>query len=534
MATVKGDVHDIGKNIVGVVLGCNNYEVIDIGVMVPADEIIRKAREHKVDVVGLSGLITPSLDEMVHVAKEMEREGLSVPLLIGGATTSRIHTAVKIAPQYTAPTVHVLDASRAVTVVQSLLDPNNKAAYASRVAGDYQQLREHFRAKQGEVKLVTLDDARAKAPAFDWASVDIPTPEFTGVKVFDNYPLEDLIPYIDWSPFFHTWELKGVYPAILKHPKWGERARELFDDARRMLDKLVASGRLRAAGVLGFFPANSIGDDIEVYTDAGRHGLRTTLHTLRQQTVREPGKPHLALADYIAPRSSGRVDHIGGFAVTAGLGVDEICAEYDADHDDYSSIMVKALADRLAEAFAERMHKHARDAWGYGLTEGLSNDDLIQERYPPRAGLSRVPRPHRKARAVRAARGRGRDGDPPDGELRHDAGQLGQRPVLRPPRQQVLRRRPHRPRPGRGLPPPQGHGAGRDRALAAPQPGVRSRRGRRRRDLRPSPGASVFYLQSGPGTGGCVCPAPRASPAIGPPEGRTGGRPGIPPRSAAP
>ncbi|MCB2154904.1 methionine synthase [bacterium] len=377
LATVKGDVHDIGKNIVGVVLGCNGYDIIDLGVMVPTDRILREAREQDVDIIGLSGLITPSLDEMVHVAKEMEREGFKVPLLIGGATTSRIHTAVKIAPQYSAPVVHVLDASRAVGVVQGLLDEKGGTEYARQVAEDQQTLRDHHRSKQGEAKLVSLEQARANKPTFDWSSAKIDEPEFLGPKLYD-VAIEDLVPFIDWTPFFHAWELKGVYPKILDHPKYGERARELQRDAQKMLEDFITNKSLTARGVLGLFAANSDGDDVVIYE--GETPVKI-LNFLRQQAEKDSAKSHLCLADYIAPRDTKRRDTIGAFAVTAGVGVKELCAVYDADHDDYHSIMVKVLADRLAEAFAEYIHKQARDAWGFGKAENFTNDDLIAEKY---------------------------------------------------------------------------------------------------------------------------------------------------------
>ncbi len=381
LATVKGDVHDIGKNIVGVVLGCNNFEVIDLGVMVSCDKILEKAREVEADIIGLSGLITPSLDEMVHNAREMQRQGFSVPLLIGGATTSKIHTAVKIAPHYKAPTVHVLDASRAVSVVQQLLDPIHRHAYAQSVSEEFDRLRAHHEASQRRVELLPIEDARANRAKFDWNNAQIPTPEFTGIRTFEDYPLEEIVEYIDWSPFFHAWELKGVYPKILDHPKWGDRARELLADGKKLLQKIMDGNLLRAKAVIGFFPANSIGDDIELYANTDQTHVLTTIHTLRQQETKETGKPNLALADYVAPKHTERVDYLGGFVLTAGIGVQELCAQFEADHDDYSSIMVKALADRLAEAFAELMHERVRKFWGYGKSEAFSNDDLIAEKY---------------------------------------------------------------------------------------------------------------------------------------------------------
>ena len=380
LATVKGDVHDIGKNIVGVVLGCNNYEVIDLGVMVPCEKILATAKERKVDIVGLSGLITPSLDEMVHVAKEMTREGFEVPLLIGGATTSKAHTAVKIAPSYSPSVVHVLDASRAVGVVGSLISPAQKPGFVQQVRDDYERMRQ---AHQDRGVKPVLPIARARANRFtsDWAVLEIPAPSFLGVRTIKAQSLVELIPFIDWSPFFHTWELKGRYPAIFDNVIVGAKAKELYDDARRLLDEIVQQRLLTAKGMYGFFAAASVGDDIELYRDASRTAALTTIHTLRQQSEKPQGQPNLALADYVAPRDCGRADYIGAFAVTAGIGLDELCRRFDKDHDDYNSIMAKALADRLAEAFAEYLHKQAREDWGYGKSERLTNDDLIRERY---------------------------------------------------------------------------------------------------------------------------------------------------------
>ncbi len=380
MATVKGDVHDIGKNIVGVVLGCNNYEVIDLGVMVPADKILQTAREHDVDIVGLSGLITPSLDEMVHVAREMTREGMTVPLLIGGATTSKAHTAIKIAPAYSALVIHVLDASRAVPVAGRLMNPQHKAELAAKNSQEQEQARTAHR-DRGPKALLTLEKARARKAPIVWKQEDLPSPSFLGVSVLDQVGLDQLVPFIDWSPFFHTWELKGRYPQIFDNPTVGPKAKELFDDAQALLERIVSERLLTARGVYGFFPAESVGDDIQVFTDQARDRVRLTLHTLRQQTPKPEGKPNLALADFIAPRSSQRRDHLGAFAVTAGIGVEAVCERFERDHDDYNSIMTKALADRLAEAFAEWLHKRARAEWGYGQEEELTKEDLIRERY---------------------------------------------------------------------------------------------------------------------------------------------------------
>ncbi len=381
LATVKGDVHDIGKNIVGVVLGCNNYEVIDLGVMQPCDVILAKAREHSVDVIGLSGLITPSLDEMVHVAKTMTEAGFTVPLLIGGATTSKLHTAVKIAPAYSGTTVHVLDASRAVGVVGALTSQEQRRDFIAQNVAEQTALRKEHQSRLDRKHLLPLAEARARRPQLGFDAETVAVPEQLGVMTFDDVTLETLVPYIDWSPFFHTWELRGRYPKIFDDPIIGERARELFDDAQHLLERIIAERRLHPRGVFGLFPANAVGDDIELYTDETRTEVLTRFHTLRQQVERTDGKPNVALADFIAPKDAGRLDYIGGFVVTAGLGLDELCAEFDADHDDYHSIMAKALADRLAEAFAELAHKRVRDLWGYGRHENLTREDLIRERY---------------------------------------------------------------------------------------------------------------------------------------------------------
>ncbi len=380
MATVKGDVHDIGKNIVGVVLGCNNYEVIDLGVMVPCDKILQTARERSVDMIGLSGLITPSLEEMAHVAREMKREGCKVPLLIGGATTSKAHTAVKIAPMYDQPVVHVLDASRAVGVVSSLMSPDQKSAFAERTRIDQEQVR-HAHQDRGPRVLLTLEQARERRTPIEWCAASIPKPAFTGVRVLDQFPLEQIVPYIDWSPFFHTWELRGRYPKIFEDPTVGPKAKELFDDAQALLKDIVGRKLLRARGVYGFFSANSVGDDIELYSDESRTGVLATFHTLRQQTPKPEGQFNQALADFVAPKSTSLPDYLGAFAVTTGIGIEALCERFEKDHDDYNSIMVKALADRMAEGFAELLHKKAREEWGYGTGENLSNEDLIREKY---------------------------------------------------------------------------------------------------------------------------------------------------------
>ncbi|HET7215007.1 MAG TPA: methionine synthase [Terriglobia bacterium] len=380
MATVKGDVHDIGKNIVAVVLGCNNYEVVDLGVMVPCEKILKTARETGADMVGLSGLITPSLDEMVHVAREMEREGFKLPLLIGGATTSRAHTAVKIAPAYGQPVVHVLDASRAVGVVGRLASEELKPAFDEENRNSQEKLRQVHGAPKSQ-KLRTLDEARQRRLPVDWRGYTPPRPSFTGIRACSPVPLEEIVPYIDWTPLFHVWELRGVYPRIFEQPEVGARARELFDDASRLLERIVDGKLLEARAVVGFFPAASVGDDIEVYADESRTAVRTVFHTLRQQMEKPDGEPDLALADFIAPRESGVADYLGAFAVTAGINIEEMVRRFEKDQDDYNSIMAKALADRLAEALAELTHKRAREAWGFGCEEKLNREDLLHERY---------------------------------------------------------------------------------------------------------------------------------------------------------
>jgi 5-methyltetrahydrofolate--homocysteine methyltransferase len=391
LATVKGDVHDIGKNIVGVVLACNNYEVIDMGVMVPCEKILERARAENADIIGLSGLITPSLDEMVHVAREMQRTGLKLPLLIGGATTSRAHTAVKIAPNYDEPVVHVLDASRAVPVTTSLLSPEGKAPFVAQHFAEYERLRRMHAAPAQ--KLLPLSAARDRRTKITWRSEDVPQPEHTGVRVLEDVSLATLRDYIDWTPFFHTWELKGVYPRIFEHEKYGEQARSLFGDAQRLLDQIVAEKPIRARGVYGFFPANAVGDDIELYTGEDRTQVLERFCFLRQQKSEE-GQPCRSLGDFVAPKETGLRDHLGAFAVTTGLGLKELCERYKAAHDDYNAIMAEALADRLAEAFAEYLHRRARIEWGYGKSENLSNSELIEEKYRgirPAAGYPACP-----------------------------------------------------------------------------------------------------------------------------------------------
>ncbi len=381
LATVKGDVHDIGKNIVGVVLGCNNYEVIDLGVMVPCDKILTKAREEQVDMIGLSGLITPSLEEMAYNAKEMARQDFDVPLLIGGATTSKAHTAVKIAPGYPEPVVHVTDASLAVNVVRQLLSKDEKPGFVETVRQQQEQSREAYEGKKTLKKLLPLEEARKRRMPIDWHTSERATPNFLGTRVIDEQPLSDLVPVIDWSPFFHTWELKGRYPQIFEDPVVGSKAKELFDDARTLLKDVLDRRLFTAKAVYGLFPANSVDDDVEVYKDESRSDVLATFHTLRQQFEKPKGDANYALADFIAPKSTGLPDYLGGFAVTTGIGLDALCGRFEKDHDDYNAIMAKALADRLAEAFAEWLHREVRKAWGYGTEEHLSTEDLIRERY---------------------------------------------------------------------------------------------------------------------------------------------------------
>jgi 5-methyltetrahydrofolate--homocysteine methyltransferase len=392
LATVKGDVHDIGKNIVGVVLACNNYEVIDLGVMVSSEKILERAKAENADLIGLSGLITPSLDEMVHVAREMERQGFKLPLLIGGATTSRAHTAIKIAPNYSEPVVHVLDASRAVPVTTSLLSEDGKEAFVIQHREDYERLRKsHAQPKQ---KLVGIETARKRRTPIEWRAEDIPTPSFTGVRALDNFPLATLRDFIDWSPFFHTWGLKGIYPRIFEHPEYGAQAKLIYTEANALLDKIIAEKLITARGVYGLFPANAVGDDVELYTDNTRTKVQQRFHFLRQQANREGSEPCRSLVDFIAPKETNLPDHIGAFAVTSGICLKELCDDFRAKNDDYNAIMAEAIADRLAEAFAECLHKKVREEWGYGRTEGLSNADLIEEKYRgirPAAGYPACP-----------------------------------------------------------------------------------------------------------------------------------------------
>jgi 5-methyltetrahydrofolate--homocysteine methyltransferase len=384
MATVKGDVHDIGKNIVGVVLQCNNYDVVDLGVMVPAETILEEAKKHKVDIIGLSGLITPSLDEMCYVAAEMQRQGFEIPLLIGGATTSKVHTAVKIAPNYKHPAIYVTDASRAVGVASALLSDTGKEEYVKEIADDYKQMAEKHAAGRKDAVVFPIEKARANKVPVDWQGYEPPKPAFLGLKVFEDYDLGELVSRIDWTPFFRTWDLAGAYPAILEDKIVGETATSLFNDAQAMLQRIVGEGWFKPRGVIGFWPANAVGDDIELYTNDSRNTVKATVHTLRQQMERKGSnsRPNFALADYIAPKETGLADYFGGFAVTTGDEVEQRAKEFEKDHDDYSSIMVKAMGDRLAEAFAERMHERVRkEFWGFEPDEDLSNEDLVSEKY---------------------------------------------------------------------------------------------------------------------------------------------------------
>lgn len=406
MATVKGDVHDIGKNIVGVVLACNGYEVIDLGVMVPCEKILAEAKAHGVDVIGLSGLITPSLDEMVTVAQEMKREKFEIPLLIGGATTSAAHTAVKIAPAYHGSVVHVIDASRVVGVAQKLLSPENREAYLTQVRADQEKARKDYETRRAAQKLLSIAEARKRGTKLDWTR-DPEKPEFLGVKVFEDYPLGELAEYIDWSPFFHAWELRGRFPKILEDPVVGVESKKLFADAQILLQKIVRDRKIRARGVIAFFPANSEGDDILLYEDDTRKKVRAKVHGLRQQMARSDGEPNRCLSDFVAPVSSGKKDYLGAFAVTAGHGVEDWAKDLEKGNDDYQAILLKALADRCAEAFAERMHEMARQAWGFGKREGLSKEDLIDEKYRgirPAAGYPACP-DHTEKRGLMALLG---------------------------------------------------------------------------------------------------------------------------------
>ncbi|MFA6261198.1 MAG: methionine synthase [Bacteroidia bacterium] len=376
MATVKGDVHDIGKNIVGVVLACNNFEIVDMGVMVPAEKILERAKAENVDIIGLSGLITPSLDEMVHMAKEMERLGLQTPLLIGGATTSRAHTAVKIDPHYSGPVVHVIDASKSVPAVQKLIGDVSRETFKQHIKAEYEQFRIDYKNRKKDKNFVTIEHARENRMALQYNSIVKPT--FLGTKVFEDFPLEELRSYIDWTPFFLTWELTGKYPAIFEDKVIGVEARKLFDDANQMLDEVIAKKMLKAQGVIGFYEANAVGDDVRIKVD----GDEETYHFIRQQSERAPGVPYLCLSDFVTPAETGKPDYIGMFAVTAGLGIEPWIEMYEKDHDDYNSIMIKSVADRLAEAFAEKMHEMVRkELWGYAKDETLTSEEIIREKY---------------------------------------------------------------------------------------------------------------------------------------------------------
>ncbi len=382
LATVKGDVHDIGKNIVGVVLACNNYEIIDLGVMVPTEKIIEVAKERNVDIIGLSGLITPSLEIMSDFAREMEKQGIIKPLMIGGATTSKIHTAIKIMPHTGAPVIHVKDASKSVGVVNSLLSNELRDSYIEKVKSEYTQLRDNYAGSSSKVKYKSLEEARHNKFEIDWENTNIVRPEFIGTKVFSNYPLSEIREYMNWVFFFVVWQLRGKFPEILDDPKIGEEARKLYDDANRMLDKIVEENLITANGVVGFYPANSVGDDIEIYKDESRSEILTVFRNLRNQVEKEEGLPNLCLSDFIAPKESGKIDYLGAFAVTTGIGVDKLVKQFEADHDDYNSILVKALADRLAEAFTELIHlKIRKELWGYAKEEDLSLNDLLLENY---------------------------------------------------------------------------------------------------------------------------------------------------------
>jgi len=392
MATVKGDVDDIGKNIVGVVLACNNYEIIDLGVMVSCDKILEQARHHNVDVIGLSGLITPSLDEMVHVAKEMERQGFNIPLLIGGATTSKVHTAVKVAPHYSHAVVHVNDASKSVPVASSLISKELRGPFMQDVVKDYERVREQNKNAQGQNKFISLEEARGNKWPVDWSKTEIAKPAFLGNRVFDNYSLAEIAEFIDWTPFFHSWEMKGSYPKIFDDKERGTEAKKLFDDAQKMLKQVIAEKWLTARAVIGIYPALAVQDDIEVL-DKNAESVIAKFHSIRQQTRKPAGQYNLALADFVKPKngsvSLNNSDYLGAFALTTGIGIEEHVARFEKDHDDYSAIMLKALADRLAEAFAELLHKKVRtEYWGYARNENLSHEQLIKEEY---AGIRPAP-----------------------------------------------------------------------------------------------------------------------------------------------
>ncbi len=382
LATVKGDVHDIGKNIVGVILSCNNYEIIDLGVMVPTDKIIQSAIDNDVDAIGLSGLITPSLEEMVYVASEMERRGLKIPLLIGGATTSKAHTALKIAPEFSGITIHVIDASRSVQTTSNLLNKSTQTKFGKKIAEEYSKLREEYQKRAEKKEYISIEEARKKRLQIDWSKQEIVTPKKLGITVLKNFPLTELVEFIDWTPFFRTWELKGKYPEILTDEKLGEEATKLFNDAKLQLNKIVRESSLTANGVIGLFPANSVGDDIEIYSDENRISVDNKFFSIRQQNKKATNTNNIALADFVASKDSSVNDYIGAFAVTAGIGIEKIIDKYKSENDDYNVIMIKAIADRLAEAFAELMHQKIRtEYWGYASKEELSNKEIISEKY---------------------------------------------------------------------------------------------------------------------------------------------------------
>ena len=488
LATVKGDVHDIGKNIVGVVLQCNNYEVIDLGVMVPAQVILETAREKKVDIIGLSGLITPSLDEMCHVAAEMEREGFDLPLLIGGATTSRVHTAVKISPNYhKSQAIYVTDASRAVGVVSNLMSPEERPKAIAKVREEYRSMAESYARGQADKRRASLQQARANRLKLDWAGYVPPKPSFLGTRAFASYDLAELARYIDWTPFFQAWELKGAFPRILDDDKYGEAARQLYEDAKAMLSQLIREKWLTASGVVGFWPANSTGDDIELYADETRKKRVATLHTIRQQMDRDRDRPNLALADFVAPKETGLADYVGGFAVTAGIGEEDVARRFERANDDYSKIMVKALADRLAEAFAEALHeKVRRELWGYAPEERLTNEELIAEAYAgirPAPGYPAQPDHTEKRTLFTLLDAEKATGLKLTGVLCHVAGRRSLGPLLLAPGRALFRRGQDRPRPGRRLCLTQGLERCGSGALAFAHPQLRSEARRRSRGL---------------------------------------------------
>ncbi len=493
MATVKGDVHDIGKNIVGVVLGCNDYEVVDLGVMVPAARILERAREIGADLVGLSGLITPSLDEMVHVASEMERQGFTIPLLIGGATTSRAHTALRIEPAYSGPVVHVQDASRAVGVARALVDAAHRDAFAAGIRAEYAEIRRERGARQSAEQRLPLADARANRLRIGWSEVTPPRPSFLGVRAFRAYPLTELVERIDWGPFFATWELRGAYPAILDDPTVGPAARDLHRDALALLERIVADRSLRADAVVGFWPANAVGDDIVVWRDAERAEPRATFRTLRQQMAKRDGRPNLALADFVAPRDSGVEDFVGAFAVTAGHGVDEMVARFEAAHDDYSAILARALA-RPPGRGLRGAPPRAGPPRAVGLRPGRGADQRRPHRGalpgdPAGTGLPGLPGPLREGDPLRAPRRRGAGRHAAHRIVGHAAGRVGVGLLPLAPRQRLLRRRADRARPAGGLRPPGRDPGGR----GGPHPGPEPRRRRRRlthprTTVRPRPG----------------------------------------------